>query len=505
MVLQRAPQRASIWGYAPDNDIGGTVSITVYSILIPRMTVTTSVQPGGVWQALLPALNFTTTTPCIIETTLSNYAPLVLSDVLFGDVWVCSGQSNMKFSVSAIFNASQIAAEVPMYAPFIRIFSVGQVESKTPLPDIQSIEIGWSRPTPGSIRPFSAVCWLYGRNIFIKRGVPMGLVESAWGGTNIEAWSSPDCLRACRLDPSKTTDINNNVPPQRLTLELVNSAVGERPSYQLVPDPSANTGNSLLWNAMINPLLNMTIFGVIWNQGEANTNYNRDLYNCTFPSMITDWRQKWFLGSMEQTDLTFPFGFIQIGPTDGKPVIAGYADVRWHSTVDTGFAPNRFLNKVFMGVSFDLTDRDVHFRDKTTAAWRLSLSGLAVAYNYVDVKYQGPWVTQVTAGAKHLKLTYDHDKSIIALRNTIGFEVCCNSSGCEMSGSDWVAAPIIAESSTNTTVTLDIEQCTSLKLLSGLRYGWCETPFPYLKAAVYSVENDLPAPPFIFSFSPPSL
>jgi sialate O-acetylesterase len=345
MVLQRAPSRASVWGFAAVRDIGGIVTVNISSEFMSTISITATVQPGddtkhATWRAVFPPL--AVTHPCTVTSILSDYAAIVLSDVLFGDVWVCSGQSNMKLTVSQIFNAAAVAAEAHKYSNTIRFFSVGQVQSAMPLTDLQNIEINWAIPNNKSIQLFSAVCWLFAKNIYDHRGVVMGLVESAWGGTNIEAWSSPECLHACHLDSA--------IPPDLL------------PAARLVADPvfrwetSVTMGNSLLWNAMIHPLLNMTIYGVIWYQGESNADYNRDLYNCTFPAMITDWRQKWFIATGALTDLQFPFGFVQIGPTDGKPVVAGYTDIRWHATADVGFVPNDILENVFMAVSFDLTD-----------------------------------------------------------------------------------------------------------------------------------------------------
>jgi sialate O-acetylesterase len=481
MVLQIAPLKASVWGFAPLGDIGATVTVNITSTAMSTLTFTGIVQLGAdhnqaTWTVLFAPLAFMH--PVTITAFLSNYKPIVLLDVIFGDVWICSGQSNMKLTVAQIFNASKVADEAVKYRDVIRFFSVGQVMSPKPLYDVTNIELHWTLPDEKTVLPFSAVCWLYAKNIYDRRQVPMGLIESAWGGTNIEVWSSAECLRQCHL---------NNTRRFKNTTEL-----------------TENMDNSVLWNAMVHPLLNMTIYGVIWYQGESNAVYNRDIYNCTFPAMILDWRQKWFVATQGQTDLMFPFGFVQIGPTGAQPEIGGYCDIRWHQTVDVGYVPNYLMDNVFMAVSFDLTDVDVHYRDKETVSRRLSLAGLAVAYHIEVLRYQGPWLTMVVVDVlKHiLSLQFDFNKYPVVIRNIAGFEVCCKvKASCDLDASDWLPAPVILPVSgsdyTQQSVQLNATLCSNMKFVSALRYGWRETPFPYLSAAVYSQINDLPTPPFV--------
>merc|ERR550532_2299438 len=116
-------------------------------------------------------------------------------------------------------------------------------------------------------------------------------------------------------------------------------------------------GHSVLWNAMIHPLLNMTIYGTLWYQGEQNANEGYNVYNCTFPEMIRDWRDKFHQGTRQETDPKFPFGFVQIGPmTNDTSKVTKYCDIRWHQTADQGFAPNLLEENTFMAVALDLTD-----------------------------------------------------------------------------------------------------------------------------------------------------
>ncbi|XP_030874046.1 sialate O-acetylesterase isoform X2 [Leptonychotes weddellii] len=213
---------------------------------------------------------------------------LRVHDVLFGDVWLCSGQSNMQMTVSQIFNATKELANTAAYQS-VRIFSVSLVQAERELEDLAQVDLQWAKPTSenlghGIFKYMSAVCWLFGRSLYDTLQYPIGLVSSSWAGTPIEAWSSGRSLRACGV----------------LTRGLIPSDSVTGPSKY-----------SVLWNAMIHPLHNMTLKGVIWYQGESNVNFNRDLYNCTFPALIEDWRQTFHRGSQGQTERFFPFGFVQ--------------------------------------------------------------------------------------------------------------------------------------------------------------------------------------------------
>uniref|UniRef100_A0A2C9LRX1 Sialate O-acetylesterase domain-containing protein n=1 Tax=Biomphalaria glabrata TaxID=6526 RepID=A0A2C9LRX1_BIOGL len=229
----------------------------------------------------------------------------------------------------------------------IRVMTVGLTESSTPLYDLAKISEPWSRANNSTVGHFSAVCWLFGKNIYRSRHIPIGLVATSWGGTPIKAWSSPLALVHCGLHHEEEIE-----QPQSYT-EYVNK-VGPEDRHRL-----QGPGNSsVLWNSMIHPLLGMTIYGAIWYQGESDSSgVARDKYNCTFPTMIKDWRSNWNRASNGQTSNTFPFGFVQLAPNHPSPgPTAGFADIRWHQTVDRGDVPNPDMPNVFMAVAMDLPD-----------------------------------------------------------------------------------------------------------------------------------------------------
>jgi sialate O-acetylesterase len=175
---------------------------------------------------------------------------ITLHDVLFGDVWICSGQSNMEMTVSLIFNGSEEISNAGNY-PKIRLFTAGQIESAIPVEEVLSTFLKWSVASPQSVGGpdwvyMSAVCWLYGRMIHqALAGRPIGLIATSYGGTIIETWMPPKVLQDCN------TTISEDVAISSYGESTVNAPVN----------------HSNVFNAMIHPLTRITIYGSIWYQG----------------------------------------------------------------------------------------------------------------------------------------------------------------------------------------------------------------------------------------------
>ncbi|CAG2212539.1 SIAE [Mytilus edulis] len=215
--------------------------VTSLFLSVEKLPISVKVDKGNTWKVKLAAV--TDTKPHTI-TAMSSSGTIMLSDVLFGDVWICSGQSNMVFIMRHLFNATEEIADAVNY-PDIRIFTVGMEFSSVPLSDLRSVMETWSLPnkeTVGGDGFFSAVCFLYGKRLYNKLKYPIGLVTSAWGGTPIETWSDTTALKKCNIPTFDNENNENNV--------------------LWVP-----TAPSLLWNAMMFPLTNMTIYGALWYQG----------------------------------------------------------------------------------------------------------------------------------------------------------------------------------------------------------------------------------------------
>ncbi|XP_010891583.2 sialate O-acetylesterase isoform X2 [Esox lucius] len=469
MVLQKAPERAVLWGFGPDD-----AKVTIYlsgQAAAPAVSVF-----AGIWRVTLVPVQ--AGGPYNVTAVFQNQS-ITLTDVLFGDVWLCGGQSNMAFTTSQVFNASEEMALASEF-PHVRIFMASLEQSHTELIDLAGLEVPWSVPTGellggGDFKHYSAVCWMFGRLLYKTLRYPIGLVESCWGGTPVEAWSSPRALRNCGLDRT------NKLPMSSITSMI-----------------SAGWTNSVLWNAMIYPLLNMTLKGAIWYQGESNTEYNQKKYSCTFPSMIDDWRMAFHQSSGGQTAVDFPFGFVQLSTYIKSSVYDGFPNVRWHQTADYGFAPNLRMKNTFMAVAMDLGDEmspygSIHPRDKQDVAYRLSLGARAVAYGEKSLAFQGPFPNSVLVNDNHINVTYDQRVSVTQSQDI--FEIFClmvKAPGDSLSS--WVPAPILQWGLSS--VLVSTTKCSSRDNVAGLRYAWRDWPCDLKACPVYSADGVLPAPPF---------
>ena len=257
MVLQRAPVSAVVWGFAPP----GTTVTTTFG----TQKIVSKADGNSTWRASLPPTPASATAHTI-SFAASTGETASLTDVLFGDVYVCGGQSNMQFSVGGNENKSFYATEANKY-PNIRLFTVGQkTSSKVPLMDLHTIEQNWTKAAAGTVTDgsafnyFSAVCWFFGKNLYDGLGgeVPIGLVNDNWGGTRVEQWVPPETTAHC-----------------------------------------GHLSSGELYNAMIVPYSvgPMAVSGFTWYQGESDLGGNPNMpapnnnYSCTQTAMIEHWRK----------------------------------------------------------------------------------------------------------------------------------------------------------------------------------------------------------------------
>ncbi|NXU91817.1 SIAE acetylesterase, partial [Xiphorhynchus elegans] len=491
MVLQKEPAGAVVWGHGQPGAAVTVALLGAGGLIVMKKTAQVK-GPSGTWTTVLDPMDKGGPYTLTAEQGLEN---MTLQDIYFGDVWLCSGQSNMAMTVRQVANASQELATAARY-PYVRVFAVAPARSDVELENLERIDLPWSLPTAaenlghGNFTYFSAVCWLLGRSLYETLGSPVGLVEAAWGGTPIEAWSSRQALQMCGL----LEDTGSRVkPPLCFASPLCPSFSSSTSAHQHLSGPQAP---SVLWNAMIHPLLNMTLRGIAWYQGEpANAFLNTDRYNCTFPALIADWRQAFHTGSAGQTDPLLPFGFVQLSTYRHQSPDDSFARLRWHQTADLGLVPNARMPGTFMAVAMDLGDEhspygSIHPRDKQNVVHRLLLGARAVAYGDKDLVFQGPYpvraVLEVTRGL--LNITYSQEL-VCCQRDKQSFEVCCSS---QASPCQWLPAPMVAVGSH--TVTLALSGCGMLVL--GLRYAWAEWPCEYQCCPLYNPQG-LPAPPFL--------
>lgn len=293
---------------------------------------------------------------------------LLFQDIMFGEVWLCSGQSNMNWSVKKTDHAEEAIPQANF--PEIRMFKVERAMADAPSKEFNG---EWELTTPETVGEFTAVGYYYALELHKKLGVPVGIIHSSWGGSSVGAW----------------------IPPSRLV--QLTEFTSDSSEYRRIRTKKRNqTSPSLLFNGMIYPLVPLEIKGVLWYQGEANVGYP-DLYKKLFKLMIRSWRETWNIGD-------FPFYYVQIAPFDypnkKEYDAALLREAQWES---------QKIRNADMVVTMDLGNpKDIHPRTKLPVAKRLANLALGDTYNVPDLKYNSPsYIFMKTEGAA-IRLYFDH-------------------------------------------------------------------------------------------------
>jgi len=308
----------------------------------------------------------------------------VVRDVWLGETWLCSGQSNMAFTIS---EDDPLMIVDPPASPPIHLFTVPLAVADTPQTGCGGT---WRTASRETARDFSAVCWHFGRALQAVLGVPIGLVASAAGGVSISGWMSQ---RALASFPDDLLSYEN----QSVEPEPVSTSVGWRPS--------------LFFNAMIAPLAPYTFRGVAWYQGEADVGY-AERYARFFPAMIRDWRA-WF-------ERELPFGFVQL------PGFGGYRPRGAITELREAQRRTLAVPDTYMVVSIDLGDgHDIHGASKPAIGVRLAGWAIGRLYGHADSPDAGPLFRGMRLQPWGLEVEFDHaDGGLVATRNpVVGFEV----------------------------------------------------------------------------------
>jgi len=403
--------------------------------------------------------------------TVSGSNTIEFRDVMVGEVWVASGQSNMELATRDVMNAAK-ELETATH-PQMRLFVVERNVSGYPREDLAAT--GWQAATPETVRDFSAVAYFFGRHLLEKLDVPIGLIDSTWGGTPAEAWTSMRALGSdAGLMPvfsSWATTAASFASAERQR-EMAEEEYEREKQEGKDPKPLPWTPNQRLswspaglFNAMIAPLTHFPIRGVIWYQGESNAGADRvELYGRLFRTLIEDWRRDW-----AEPDL--PFLFVQLASfksTDDWPLL------REKQTEALS------LRNTGMAVTIDIGDPDnIHPKDKQDVGLRLALAARGIAYGE-HIEYSGPRFRSAAPEGASMVVCLDHANGLAAAKRgpLEGFEVA---------GADekYVAASAVVE---GTTLRLS---SPSVSRPMFARYAWASAPEGNL------VNGDgLPASPF---------
>ena len=385
MVLQ-AEAKTNVWGWA---DPAEKVTVT-----FADKTAQATAGADGKWSVRLADLKAGTTG----ELTVAGSNSIALKNVVVGEVWVASGQSNMEFHVGEGMNTdAEIAAA---NFPQLRMFTVQRTAKAEPQDDC----IGkWEVCTPEVVSHFSGVGYFFARHLHETLKQPVGLIHTSWGGTPAEFWT-PAPIIAGDPDFKPIADrwekVVANYPKAK---EAYDAAMAEwktaveKAKAEQVPPPKQPAGPprggdpfggpGCLYNGMIAPVVPCTIQGAIWYQGESNASAAR-LYRKLFPTMIVSWRWAWMNGGLAGSEMPeFPFLFVQLAnfkTRNEQPVESEWAELREAQLMTLE------LPHTGMAVAIDVGDaQDIHPKNKQEVGRRLALNAEATVY-FRDQEFSGP-------------------------------------------------------------------------------------------------------------------
>jgi sialate O-acetylesterase len=419
MVLQRNTT-VKLWGWAEAGE-----QITIKTSWLKK-TISFQADAEGNWSTDVKTTNSKEAQSMSIKSNSSNIA---LENILFGEVWLCSGQSNMEMPMKGyagqpIFGAAE--AVVKSNNPNLRLFSVTRTNgSKTPLKEVEKYS-AWQQATPESVLKFSAVGYFYGKQLQEILDVPVGLILSSWGGSSVQAWMSSEVLST--FQKVDLTDLDISVKPNSI--------------------PTA------LFNSMLHPLIPYTIKGAIWYQGESNMEESGK-YKKLFPAMVQDWRNRFGIGD-------FPFYYVQIAPYTYKGNNPETNNKNSAFIREVQFKCLDTIKNSGIAITMDIgSENSIHPPKKKEVADRLLYNALNHTYGFKSINFEGPVYDSMEAKDGGLLLKFkDEENGVYAHHELEGFEIA---------GEDKIFHPAVAKIINRKNVLV-----TSNKVPTpvAVRYGW---------------------------------
>jgi sialate O-acetylesterase len=465
-VLQRG-RAIPVWGTAED---GEKITVAIKDLK------TEAVSRDGRWRVDLPAMK----EGGPFEMTIAGKNTITLNNVMIGEVWIASGQSNMDMVVADCDRAQEEIANANH--PQIRLCKVPRQAAD----EVQStVKVSWQECSPRTVGNLSGVGYFFARDLHAALKVPVGLIDAAYGGTPAEAWMSPEAVQSrpefqpildeyaqqVKDSPRAMGQYHADMATwDKATAEAKSISKSPPPRPQLPMGPHNWRRPSGLYRAMIAPLAPYAMRGVIWYQGERNTPRAKQ-YRTLFPTLIADWRKLWPQGD-------FPFLFSQLAPfgtPPNEPRESMWAELREAQLLTSQTVPNTAV-----AVITDVGDeKDIHPRRKQPVGARLALAARAIAYGE-NVPYRGPTYRSHEVKGDHIILSFDHVGAGLECRGDElqGFAIC---------GADkkfvYAKASIVGDS-----IEVHASQITQPV---AVRFGWAEYPVVNLWN-----KDGLPAPPF---------
>ena len=428
-VLQR-DVAVPVWGW--DDQPGADITVT-----FAGQTKRTRVNAAGTWRADLDAMPANVTGADLVVT--RGNTSITLRDVVVGEVWLASGQSNMEWGLGSSPKLFDVEKTKPAN-PLIRHLRVEHVGADLPATKVP--HSGWHTATPDTIDGFSAVGYFFAQSISEKLGVPVGILHASWGGTAIESWIPEPVLRTHRSWPAlqQTMVTALQTWPERYAaqpgLEAAWAKAWEEnrtkgtPVTMEWPRPPMGPGSGFmparLFNGMIAPFVPYALRGALWYQGESNVGRHRD-YAELLPAMIGAWRAAWPLGD-------FPFFVVQLPNFEGwdKETGTGWAYLREAQELAVRRTPAAAL-----AVTIDGTEPpDLHPQDKLPVGDRLARLALARIHGVRGLADSGPVVQAVAREGTAMRVPFAYADGLQSTGPEVG--------GFELAGADKVFHPATA-------------------------------------------------------------
>ncbi|MDY0165203.1 MAG: sialate O-acetylesterase [Thermoguttaceae bacterium] len=474
MVLQRELP-VPVWGWA---DAGEKVTVA-----LAGQTREATADADGRWSVRFDPI----TEPGPYTLKVEGKNTIEVPDVLAGEVWLGSGQSNMAMTVNRCLDVEQETASANH--PRIRMFTVARTPAETPQSDVEG---SWQVCSPETVGGFSATAYFFGRELHQELDVPVGLINSSWGGTPVQAWTSVERqqeqaeLKTLLDDWSRQiSEWNPDKAEERFQRALKaweekvaqlkadgKTDLPRRPPGVVDPKLSPHRPGTL-FNGMIAPLAPFGMRGAIWYQGESNAGrYNANLYGMQLALMISDWRARWGQGD-------FPFLYVQL-PNFRRPQVEPVETTGW-VIVQEEMLKTLKVPGAGMAVTIDIGEADdIHPRNKQDVGLRLAYWALSKVYGQDRVAC-GPLYRSMTSADGKVVVKFDHVGTGLGVRGE-------KLEGFAIAGTDrqfvWAEAAVAGPD----TVVVSSPQVENP---AAVRYAWAENPKGNLVNSA-----DLPASPF---------
>lgn len=382
MVLQQG-QENKVWGR---DTAGQSVTLT-----IADKQVKATADADGNWEAKLPPLPVGGP----LTLTVAGSSTKTINDILIGEVWICSGQSNMQWSVAASNDADleKLAANFPKIR-MINFPQVGTQESQWSHEDRK-----WQVCTPDTVSGFSAVGYFFARQIHETTGVPVGMINNAWGGSACEAWVNRDVLKQDgRFGKLVDNWVAREKQFEELTAKATRTEAEEKTLKNLTGQMRGNSRPGNIYNGVLKSHLGYGIRGAIWYQGESNAGRAYQ-YRDLFPLMIQNWRNEWGQGE-------FPFYWVQLADFKSEAKEPGESD--WAELREAQTMTMDKLPATGQAVIIDIGEgKDIHPKNKVDVGRRLARWALAREYK-IPIQFQSPRYESMQPEGEAVVLTFQH-------------------------------------------------------------------------------------------------